>query len=269
MVGRRAQEADPLAEGPAILALEAMGPATPLAEPMVRKYLAGKNASPMVRLAYARALAANQRYSDAATQLAVVTSQQPDLADAWLLKGSLHAQQNELPEAEKALQTYLDLDQAKGPSDVQSRGRVQTLLLLSQLAEKRKDFGAAEKWLDQIDATDELLEVQLRRASLLATQGKLDDARAVIRALPVTTPEQQRTALMAEVQLLRDAKQYQPALDLLAGASAKSPKDGDLIYEQAMLADKMGRTADMERLLRSLIASHPDYHHAYNALGYS
>ena len=36
-----------------------------------------------------------------------------------------------------------------------------------------------------------------------------------------------------------------------------------------MLADKMGRTADMERLLRSLIASHPDYHHAYNALGYS
>ena len=69
--------------------------------------------------------------------------------------------------------------------------------------------------------------------------------------------------------MLRDAKQYQAAYDLLATASTQNPKDGDLVYEQAMLADKMGRTADMERLLRSLIASHPDYHHAYNALGYS
>ena len=266
---RQAQEKDPLAEGPAILALEAMGPDNPLAEPIVRKYLENKSALPAVRMAYARALVGNQRYSDAAQQINMVTTAQPDLADAWLLRGSLLAQQDQLQDAEKSLQTYLTLDDQKAQADGQSRGRVRALLLLSQLAEKRKDFASAEKWIGQIDSTDELVEVQLRRASLLATQGKLDEARAVIHTLPTTTPEQKRTALMAEVQLLRDAKQFQPAYDLLAAASAKAPKDGDLVYEQAMLADKMGRTADMERLLRGLIASHPDYHHAYNALGYS
>ena len=266
---RRAQDKDPLAEGPALLALEAMGPDNPLAEPIVRKYLDTKSPLATVRLAYARALAGNQRYTDAAQQLTIVTQQQPDLADAWLLKASLQMQQDQLQEAEKSLQTYLALDDQKKQPDAQSRGRVQALLLLSQLAEKRKDFAGAEKWLAQIDNTDELLDVQLRRASLLASQGKLDEARATIHTLPTATAAQRRTALMAEVQLLRDAKQYQAAYDLLATASTQNPKDGDLVYEQAMLADKMGRTADMERLLRSLIASHPDYHHAYNALGYS
>ena len=36
-----------------------------------------------------------------------------------------------------------------------------------------------------------------------------------------------------------------------------------------MIAEKMGNMAEMERLLRRLIAAKPDYHHAYNALGYS
>ena len=50
---------------------------------------------------------------------------------------------------------------------------------------------------------------------------------------------------------------------------AQPPVDPDLVYEQAMLAEKMGNIADMERLLRQVIALKPDYQHAYNALGYS
>ena len=45
-------------------------------------------------------------------------------------------------------------------------------------------------------------------------------------------------------------------------------KDAGLAYDQAMLAEKLNRPADMERLLRKVIADFPDYHHAYNALGY-
>ena len=268
---RRAQAKDPLIEGPAILALEIMGPNAPLAEPIVRKYIDGKPL-PAVRLAYARALAGEQRYSDAAQQLKAVTSAQPELAEAWLLQGTLQAQQNQYAEAETSLKSYITLEQAKiqaAQAEGQSRGLVQAWLLLARMAETRKDFAAADKWLAQIENPQGLLDVQVRRASVLAAQGKLDEARALLQQLPTNTPELQRVALMAEVQLLRDNQKYQPALDLLAAASAKDPKDGDLIYEQAMLADKMGNTAEMERLLRALIASHPDYHHAYNALGYS
>ena len=36
-----------------------------------------------------------------------------------------------------------------------------------------------------------------------------------------------------------------------------------------MMAEKLERFDEMERLLRGVIASRPDYQHAYNALGYS
>lgn len=36
-----------------------------------------------------------------------------------------------------------------------------------------------------------------------------------------------------------------------------------------MLAEKIGKLDEMERLLRQIIATKPDYQHAYNALGYS
>jgi tetratricopeptide (TPR) repeat protein len=52
-------------------------------------------------------------------------------------------------------------------------------------------------------------------------------------------------------------------------AVKRFPQDTDLLYDQAMMAEKADRLPDMERLLRQLIAARPDYHHAYNALGYS
>jgi tetratricopeptide (TPR) repeat protein len=97
----------------------------------------------------------------------------------------------------------------------------------------------------------------------------MDEARKLIRSLPERNPGDARVKLTAEVQLLRDNKQYQSAYDLLAGAVARDPKDADLLYDQAMMAEKLERFTEMERLLRQLMAAKPDFHHAYNALGYS
>ena len=47
------------------------------------------------------------------------------------------------------------------------------------------------------------------------------------------------------------------------------PDDGDLLYDQAMMAEKINRIDEMERLFRKVIEVKPDHHHAYNALGYS
>ena len=72
-----------------------------------------------------------------------------------------------------------------------------------------------------------------------------------------------------EVSLLRELKQYQAASDLLTTALAKMPDDTDLLYEQAMVLEKLGKFAEMERLIRRIMTLKPDYQHAYNALGYS
>jgi tetratricopeptide (TPR) repeat protein len=167
------------------------------------------------------------------------------------------------------LKKYVELAQEQRSGEERSRGLAQAYLQLAQIAEKRKDFNAANGWLDRIENSQDLMAAQSRRASILAGQGKLDDARKLIRAIPERTPAEARMKLTAEVQLLRERKQYRPAFDLLAQASAKDPRDVDMLYDQAMLAEKLDNLPEMERLLRQVIALKPDYHHAYNALGYS
>jgi len=276
---RKGQEIDPASEAPAVLALEMIGPGQPLAEPIVTRYLNNNpKAAPDLRIAYARVLVENRRYNDAAAQLQTVTTSRPELAEPWLLLGSLQMQNRQDAAAEASIKRFIELSgsQKAASKDADAndaadrkRGLSQAYFALSQLAERRKDYAAAERWLSRIDGADELVAAQTRRATLLARQGKLPQAREVIRGLPERTPEDKKQKFLAEVQLLRDAKQFQAAYDMLAQASAASPDDGDLVYDQAMIAEKLNRLDDMERLLRRLIELKPENQNAYNALGYS
>ncbi|MDP3761073.1 MAG: tetratricopeptide repeat protein [Ramlibacter sp.] len=265
---RRGQAAAPAAEGPALLALELMDPKLPQAESVVRRYIDGKPL-PELRMAYARALLDAQRYAEAAQQLQVVTAEKPEYPEAWLVQGTLQLQDNRDAAAEASLKRYIELAQQQRGGEERSRGLAQAYMSLSRIAEKRKDYTLAGAWLDKIENPQDLVAAQSRRASILARQGKLDEGRKLLRALPERTPEDARMKVSAEVQLLRDNKQYKAAYDVLAQANAKPPLDFDRLYDQAMLAEKMGNLPEMERLLRQVMAAKPDYHHAYNALGYS
>jgi tetratricopeptide (TPR) repeat protein len=265
---KRGQAINPRAEGPVLLALEMMEPKQPQAEMLVRKYLEGKPL-PEIRMGYARGLLDAQRYQEALQQLQVITGERPDFAEAWLVQGTLLVQDNQLPQAETALKRYVELVTTQRGSEERSRGLAQAYLSLAQLAEKRKDYQAAAAWLDRIENSQDLMAAQNRRASLLARQGKVEEARKLIRAVPERNPGDARMKLMAEIQLLREHKQYKAAYDLLGEAAARDKADTDLLYDQAMMAEKLNDFTDMERLLRLVITTKPDYHHAYNALGYS
>jgi tetratricopeptide (TPR) repeat protein len=220
-------------------------------------------------MGYARALLDAQRYAEATQQLRIVTAEKPDYPEAWLVLGTLQLQDNRDAEAEASVKRYIDLAKSQRSAEERSRGLAQAYLTMSRIAEKRKDYRQAGAWLDRIENPQDLMAAQNRRASILARQGKMDEARKLLRALPERGPDDARMKLSAEVQLLRDHKQFKAAFDLLAQATAKEPFDADLVYDQAMIAEKMGNLPEMERLLRKVIAAKPQYHHAYNALGYS
>jgi len=271
---RRGQELDPSSDAPAALALEMIDPGQPLAEPIVTRYLNNNpKASPDLRVAYARVLVENRRFPDATAQLQALTTARPELAEPWLLLGSLQMQAKQDAAAEASLKRFIELSgsQSKDAGEGGDRRRSvsQAYFALSQLAERRKDYAAAERWLSRVTGTEEIVAAQTRRAALLAQQGKLPQARELIRSLPERTADDKKQKFLAEVQLLRDAKQYQAAYDMLAQASAASPDDADLVYDQAMVAERLNRLDDMERLLRRLIELKPDNQNAYNALGYS
>jgi len=239
------------------------------AELLVTTHLA-KHPDPDLRTAYARVLLGQQRYPAARQQLETVTRDKPDLREAWLALATLQFQDNRLRNAEKSLQRYMELtNAATSDPDLQRRGLTQAYLLSAQIAEKNKDYAAAESWLGRIENSEEMLSAQRRRASLLAQQGKLPQARALLRGLPGNTPSHARMKLQAEVQLLQEMRLYKEALAVQVELVAQDPEDNELVYDQAMLAEKSGDPAMMEQLLRQLIERKPDYHHAYNALGYS
>ena len=283
---QRANAADAAEDGAALLALE-MLPATPQAEAIVTSRLAAPDASPALRMLYVRTLAASQRIADATRQIEFLTRGQPELAPPWLTLGALELDAHHPEAATSALETYVKLVEGgaavtMGPADAapdneaggdspSSSGNAltQAWLLLSQAAEQRGDFAAAERWLGRIDNPQRALEVQSRRASILARQGKMDEARALIRRAPEQTTADARAKLLAEVGLLRDAKNWAEAGKVMAEASAAFPDDADLLYEQAMIDEKLDRLDDMERLLRRVIELRPGHQHAYNALGYS
>ena len=266
----KGQEADPVSEGPPVLALDLVDPAQPAAEPIVKRYLAAApKPLPELRMAYSRVLVEQRRYADAERELSALIGSNPELPEPWLMLGSLQAQARQDAVAERSIKRYMDLATGQRDADERKRGQTQAYFLLSQLAERRKDFTAADNWLARVDNTEDLVATQSRRAALLARQGKLAPARELVRSLPERTADDRRQKFQAEVQLLRDVRQYQAAYDMLAAASTTTPTDTDLIYDQAMVAEKLNRLDEMERLLRRLIELKPENQNAYNALGYS
>ena len=228
---KKGQAADIKAQGPLLLALELMSKKVPEAEALVQQGLRKQDSTEMA-MSHVRVLIELERYKEATEQLQAITRKDPKLADAWLVLGSLQFEQGQDKEAEASLARYVSLA-TKAPTDTSTRG---------------------------------LNQAQTRRAALLARQGKMGEARELIHQIPANNADEQRTRVLAEVQLLREHRQWQAAFDLLA---AHSGDNADLIYEQAMLAEKLNQLDEMEKLLRKVIAQNPSYYNAYNALGFS
>lgn len=254
----------PDAPEPAMLALELFSLGESQAEDLVLKALE-KAGQQNLQLSYARVLIDNQRLNDALVQLRKLSQDMPAFSDVWLLLGAVQVEQSQDADAKASLLRFLDLEKEKQ----EVRGLSQAYLMLSQIALKAKNNVEAESWLNKIDDPEQLTQAQVQRANLIASKGDINKARALIAQLPTNTPQAKRGRLQAEVKLLRDYKKYDDAYQVLLKASKEDPDDLDLRYEVAMMAEKLGRLDEMEKLFRSIIAAKPDFQHAYNALGFS
>jgi len=151
------------------------------------------------------------------------------------------------------------------------RDPTQALLLLSQIAEERNDVPGALKWLEQVEPGDAYINVQIRRGQLLAKRGDINGARKVLEQAQAEAgnDRDQQQLIQGEAQILRDADRNQEAATILEDGIKRFPDNIDLLYDYAMVADKINSYDTMEAALRKIIDVAPDNPHAYNALGYS
>lgn len=269
---RLGQNAETNSEWPALLALQLFaGNGEAEAEPVILRYLEAPEAKPEIQIAYVRTLVERDRSTDAHQQLDALAKRAPAYPDGWLIQGMLHADEQADARAEQALLHYLDLAAGMSgePGVDRAAGRNQAWLILAHIAERKGDVAQAEKWLSKVDSPDQRLTVQVRRARLLARDGKLDEARQMIQSAPERNSDDFRLKIQAEAQLLREHGQAQQAFDLLANGLKQYPDDDGLLYDAAMVAETIGRLDETERMLRRVIELKPENAHAYNALGYA
>jgi tetratricopeptide (TPR) repeat protein len=226
----------------------------------LRTYLAGHPQAREVRLQYARNLVGARKFSQARTEFQRLLGDFPGNVDVIYAVAVLSVQLSDWEAAEENFKKLLGKDFAE----------IDTVrLYLGQIAEERKQFDAALRWYAEVAPGEQYLAAQLRIAQLLARQGNLDAGRRHLQEVRAAGNADRIQLLLAESQLLRDGGRTQEAYELLAGGLATQPEQSELLYESALLAEKLGRHEAMEASLRKLIRLKPEHAHAYNALGYS
>lgn len=226
----------------------------------LRGYLAGHPKAREVRLQYARSLVGVQRFPEARAEFQRLLGDFPGNPDVIYAVAVLSMQLSDWNAAEENFRKLVGGDFAE----------IDTVrLYLGQIAEERKQYDEALRWYGEVAPGEQHLAAQLRIAQLLARQGKLEAGRRHLQDLRAAGSADRIQLLLAESQLLRDAGRTQDAYELLAAGLAAQPEQPELLYESALLAEKLGRHDVMEANLRKLIGLKPDHAHAYNALGYS
>ncbi|USX27508.1 tetratricopeptide repeat protein [Oxalobacteraceae bacterium OTU3CINTB1] len=221
-----------------------------------------------VRAAYARILVDAKQLEPARQQFLALLKDQPDNIATLYALGVMAMQTNDLPEAEKYFTRFITvLDDH--PDDERDPGKV--LMILSQIAEQRGDVDGAIKWLEKIEGDDPklYLAARMKMATLTARKGDVDGARKQLTTLTAADPADQAQIFQTDAQLLRDAGDTRAAYTVLENAIKRYPDNPDLLYDFALVAEKLGNVELMEKALRQVMIAAPDNQHAYNALGYS
>jgi tetratricopeptide (TPR) repeat protein len=213
-----------------------------------------------LRLLLARVLFGDRRYADAKREFDRLLRDAPDDPEIVYSAAMLALQSGDRALAEEMLERAIALG---GPD------KSAAYFFLGQIAEEDQRIDEAMSRYAQVLPGEYYPAAKSRQARLLSQQGKIDEARALLRDARTDRPGDRVRLQIAEAALLREAGQIREAFDFLEQRLADDPEQPDLLYETSLLAESMNRLDLMESRLRRLIELRPDDPQAYNALGYA
>jgi len=258
---QRAAEVRPGWEPAALLRTQILGKTSRVdAMAFMRDFLVRYPGAREVRLAYARALVNANQFTEARAEFTRLTGDFPRNAEVSFAAGLLSLQMGDVDVARDLLTRTLEYN----PRDTDA-----VQYYLGQVAEQMKQPDVAAAHYAEVKTGNYLVSARARQAALLARAGKLEEARALLVATRGENDAQNVRLVQAQAELLREGREHGAAFGVLSEGLKRFPDSADLLYDRAMVAEKLNKLDVLETDLRRVMVLRPEDAQAYNALGYT
>lgn len=212
------------------------------------------------RLSLARLMISEKQYNESRKQFDLLLKNSPENPEIIYPAAMLALQQGDTTTGRALLEKLL-------ATNIPDKSSVH--FFLGQLNQEENKLADALQEYDSVTSGDQYITARGRMAHILQQQGKAEEARQILIRTRADSPIEQTQLTLAEAQLLREAGRQNDAYIVLETALTKQPDSQELLYETALIAERIGKPEILEQHLTRLLEIKPDHAHALNALGYS
>ncbi|MEY4588501.1 MAG: hypothetical protein RL497_577 [Pseudomonadota bacterium] len=227
-----------------------------------------------LRLHYAKSLATHN-LPEAQQQLAILLREAPEDGDLNLAQALVLLEQNKLSEAEPLL---AKLTQTRHASSAQ--------YYLGRIYNQQGDYSRAVEALTAVPPGPDYLPALGQLIAALQKSGRSEEALVALdkasaqmqladeKKAPLDKPRAQMppqarsNITLLKANLLADMNRSDEAVRLLSEALSTQPNASDLLYGRALLYGRLGKDAEAEADLRTILLATPQHAATLNALGY-
>lgn len=227
--------------------------------PLLRKGIRQHPDDKRLRLAEARLLVDQRKLPEAHKAFSELLEQHPEDDDLRFSLALVSMETEDWQEARTLLEELVERDTHRNAA----------LLHLGRVYEELDEPDAALNAYAQVEPGNEYLPALARQSTLLFERQQGGDAARLLREARASYPEYAVQLYLIEAEAWSRHNQPQRASRLIDQALAEYPGDLNLLYSRAMLAEKRGDLAQLERDLRFILEQEPDNAMALNALGYT
>ena len=272
---QRARRLQPDSEPGVLLYAQILSKRSPVAAlNALADYLSSYPNASSIRAIYAQQLLVADKSADARAQLQILVAQAGIGPEPLFAAAAIAIQAQDPPLAIRGLQRLLTMDSVDASLieynlglAYESQGEL-AKSRAEQQGEATADADAVVHYLKVLPG-EYYVAARMRAANLLARQGDLDAARALLQTTPARDSATRAELVIGEATLVRDSGDVAGAFRLVDAALKKDPASILLRYERGMLAERSGQMALFEQSMREVIKRDPKYAQAYNALGFT
>ena len=226
----------------------------------LEKFIASQPNAKSATGALAQRYVEQKRFTEARALMQKLWDREPESRDLEFAVAAVALQMKDYAEAERLLRDLKSVNYGEpGAVDV----------YLAQIAEDTKQYEKAIESYRAVTEGDRGWLAKLRIGAMYGKLGRVADAQRWLADLPAVTKEQRVQVRQAEAQVLRDSGDDAGAYRVLTKSLEDYPDTPDLIYDLAMVAEKLDKVDEAEMRLKRLVELKPDDAQALNALGYT